>query len=1777
MASAPSSGDFKRLLDELDFLRHAADVPLEATVSLADELVAWRLRLDHTFRAEMGETPVNEVLAFLQRLTAGTGTATAASWAWVAAVVPALVSRMAYETVHDGLYVSLLDVVTVLAVAGVGDIVAKGRALFRWFNFSGTGVLTELEHTVMISRVARCFHRLHVVGSLDLTDEEARHIAMKARFREAFGKQRFVEALDIDSFLDWLMDSSSFVSTCLNIVRTLVVIMEKLYRKAVCLEEVALWQQVHEQRHLYVPPASVLPHCEESLSTADAVFVVHRDQCGVSLAVPSEALEPGCQVVYVLCEKLVPIPTAFMSRTDDFGGGSSGSDTLVPDPSASLGPGAAEQTKYYRLQSSRAVLLNNGDVHMGNCAMQRADIDGLDAAAKYCITLYTPRRKLTPVEIDTYPTAAAASAEPPPGRYVACVLPSSLQAPRVSEILSGLDADVGAVVVTAPLCPIDDVVQTSLLFANNSWCGSPEEVASALAAVVEAHYHTHWRDALKAVHEQCGADSGATEMSQYLGQVRGHSQRARQVLLASGAGPWGPGSAKGLRDTSTVAGALLKHAGLLHFRALHPRLERVHDQYASAVAPAVRGITHRAVRLVFVRHANLAAVAALGGGLTALELLAELRGSDEADPCKHLVLVLRTLADLMLPSAEWRAKALKAPRKRPKKVSLSELMNYDDDEDDDEEAEGGTDAYADLLMMTAHMDTIGKNNKPSEAPSAPPESAKPVNPDKDVLFEALLTAIVNWSAAAPGRRVTLVSTGWCDGVDLDVEVEAAQVAIEHVNLLGGATGGADDEATGLTWSDTSAGLGDLLADAQKASSATLSSRPGSANTAPSRPGSPDNTMHPEAGTAGLVGDDRPLEPSEEKHLAMLGIHSREAILKRVRASLPEGAAVVLRGAARSPRALLLSPADMDDETPVLRFVPVPDDAAAAPRVDATAYAPLAAPELLHGPVVQRLTGSTAALSVSAHGFGSLVCVVYELPSYANARDALSLLDAEMDKLAQVSYWIPRLATLYAVSDPPPRYPSWHAQVGMLRLRCWSACATALLFRFEGLKAFCNYVAWVRPDGAVGAAAPWDTEALPSLAVFRTLATDTGDMMSMALVPMAGRSRAEDGPGDHDGFAVAPLSLLRPQTGTHDTALASALASSQNFLRAARMLTGQLRPRALALTLTQCLPCVAHETGGAPRARSALQAKAGLHQLELQRACDVTRTIAARTEAGAGQAATAGAHEDDALGNVHVVANGRFCRLIPKTHSATYMNDLLEALERIETLPDVNILTVLVFEPLVRYARRAALPLAETAMTALQRRSGSFTGQRSWRGTPTPRDRARCLAFVKRFLAWKARGPGRDCLFVATVDVDAAKCATFTWTAKGITARQVMLPFELGRSVEFHRAGDARRYVFPPGVQHMDHGRIEYTVGDVSEPCSPYLSVSPAAAETLAQQAAAYGAARTPLFFAPVGGQQVAVSLPKKDLYPQAVPLRHQRQGALYTVDVAALPTAHLSVAPGPDRAVATAAELALGLGKTYQDPALQSWSLTASLAVSAYVDDADFLDIVMGPVIGLVTDTTANVSFEFTRDVRKLTLVLRPTPQPGAAPTPPGALNKAEKSAAAAPDPATRTKKLVPEVTQTVSNIEAYKPVNMKLTGLVPGCMYDLFLPDFSASQHVGTLRTVPLVPMYVQVASPAACPATTWPSWTNSCLSSTASNASTSRACGSCSRARMILWTVVRHFAGKGLRGRCGANSPWTCSGGATSPRCACTWGRSRCSRGCSRASPRPSSNTPAAWRSHS
>ena len=86
-------------------------------------------------------------------------------------------------------------------------------------------------------------------------------------------------------------------------------------------------------------------------------------------------------------------------------------------------------------------------------------------------------------------------------------------------------------------------------------------------------------------------------------------------------------------------------------------------------------------------------------------------------PAKHLVLILRSPIDLMLPSHEWKKKGKKVVKKRPKKMSLDELMRYESDSEDDEEG-GDKDAFGSLYSMTQSFLTTGALGKVSTVPAA---------------------------------------------------------------------------------------------------------------------------------------------------------------------------------------------------------------------------------------------------------------------------------------------------------------------------------------------------------------------------------------------------------------------------------------------------------------------------------------------------------------------------------------------------------------------------------------------------------------------------------------------------------------------------------------------------------------------------------------------------------------------------------------------------------------------------------------------------------------------------------------------------------------------------------------------------------------------------------------------------------------------------------------------------------------------------------------------------
>ena len=76
---------------------------------------------------------------------------------------------------------NLLDIFTSLVLLSRMSLESKAKYLFLWYNTSKNGVMTEVEQTNMILKIADVLHRTQFIGKLDVTEDDARHIALTSR------------------------------------------------------------------------------------------------------------------------------------------------------------------------------------------------------------------------------------------------------------------------------------------------------------------------------------------------------------------------------------------------------------------------------------------------------------------------------------------------------------------------------------------------------------------------------------------------------------------------------------------------------------------------------------------------------------------------------------------------------------------------------------------------------------------------------------------------------------------------------------------------------------------------------------------------------------------------------------------------------------------------------------------------------------------------------------------------------------------------------------------------------------------------------------------------------------------------------------------------------------------------------------------------------------------------------------------------------------------------------------------------------------------------------------------------------------------------------------------------------------------------------------------------------------------------------------------------------------------------------------------------------------
>jgi hypothetical protein len=377
-------------------------------------------------------------------------------------VFRSLALQLSYKK-GSGVYIRMLDLLTVAVIVCTGDMIAKSKLIFRWYNFSETGYLTELEHSVFLSRFAHCVNKLKILGSIDYTEEEVRYMAASARLKVE-GKARFIEALDFDNFYLWMTSKSVLVSNFLSILRRLLNVLNGLHKRINALSDIALKQRMHQQRCITIPTISSLKNCNLSYSP---ILVICRSQDEITVLIEASAIESDCQELFILCEKLVPLPDEYHQISIQFKKllihGGKESNTAEEEMNNSV----HQSHRCYKLPSYRKQLINIDQTK--NCPVIRVNINQLNPDSKYLLNLYTIKTKFTPVEVITL--SKSKYINPPEKKLGICILPSSVQISEVAKVLetqkvAGISSLCHAIIFTGTVCPINEILGQALTFSG---------------------------------------------------------------------------------------------------------------------------------------------------------------------------------------------------------------------------------------------------------------------------------------------------------------------------------------------------------------------------------------------------------------------------------------------------------------------------------------------------------------------------------------------------------------------------------------------------------------------------------------------------------------------------------------------------------------------------------------------------------------------------------------------------------------------------------------------------------------------------------------------------------------------------------------------------------------------------------------------------------------------------------------------------------------------------------------------------------------------------------------------------------------------------------------------------------------------------------------------------------------------------------------------------------------------------------------------------------------
>lgn len=172
-------------------------------------------------------------------------------------------------------HVCILDVITTLCLLLYGDWKLKMEILFRWYNLNNTGLMEEDEHFLLLKRIGHCLRKLKLIGVLDLTDDDAKFMAIQARIVLHTDKDKPVQRLTtpttvegegervasfrpglyVDEFITWSETNTvcSIAFKFMKVLQRLVDVMAMLDMRTEKLHQITLDKQREAEKSYPIP------------------------------------------------------------------------------------------------------------------------------------------------------------------------------------------------------------------------------------------------------------------------------------------------------------------------------------------------------------------------------------------------------------------------------------------------------------------------------------------------------------------------------------------------------------------------------------------------------------------------------------------------------------------------------------------------------------------------------------------------------------------------------------------------------------------------------------------------------------------------------------------------------------------------------------------------------------------------------------------------------------------------------------------------------------------------------------------------------------------------------------------------------------------------------------------------------------------------------------------------------------------------------------------------------------------------------------------------------------------------------------------------------------------------------------------------------------------------------------------------------------------------------------------------------------------------------------